>query len=96
MTVKWTKRAIRHLERIAEYVAKDSPANAQRLIDRITARSTQIGEFPFSGRRLPESDLPSYLREVIEPPYRIIYRVRQTRIDVIAVIHSSRLLPRLR
>jgi plasmid stabilization system protein ParE len=31
--------------------------------------------------------------ELIEKPYRIIYRVKKDQIDVLAVIHGARLLP---
>jgi len=33
------------------------------------------------------------IRELIEKPYRIIYRIKADRIDVVAVIHGARLLP---
>jgi plasmid stabilization system protein ParE len=33
------------------------------------------------------------LRELIEKPYRIIYRVKQNQIDVLAVIHGAQILP---
>jgi plasmid stabilization system protein ParE len=33
------------------------------------------------------------IRELIEQPYRIIYRIKQYEIDVLAVIHGARLLP---
>ena len=34
------------------------------------------------------------MREVIEPPYRIIYRLApDDRVDVLAVIHGAQLLP---
>jgi len=33
------------------------------------------------------------IRELIEKPYRIIYRVKQDQIDVLAVIHGAQLLP---
>lgn len=33
------------------------------------------------------------VREVIERPYRIIYRIMESQIDVLAVIHGARLLP---
>jgi toxin ParE1/3/4 len=35
----------------------------------------------------------SDIREVIERPYRIIYRIREDRIDVLAVVHSAQVLP---
>lgn len=33
------------------------------------------------------------IREVIERPYRIIYRIKDEQIDVVAVVHSAQQLP---
>ena len=33
------------------------------------------------------------IRELIEKPYRIIYRIKADQIDVLAVIHGARLMP---
>ena len=52
----------------------------------------QIAAHPLSGRKVPEYD-SDVIRELIEQPYRIIYRIKQDQIDVLAVIHSARLLP---
>lgn len=92
MNVKWTENAISHLNNIHEYIALDSPFYAKRTVDKITRRSEQIATFPLSGRKVPEYDADD-IREVIEYPYRIIYRIKPEVIDVIAVIHSARLLP---
>jgi toxin ParE1/3/4 len=61
-------------------------------VDRLTRRSEQIAMFPQSGRVVPEYDAPE-IREVIEPPYRIIYCIREEQIDVLAVVHSAQRLP---
>ena len=61
------------------------------MIDRITRRSEQIGYQPESGRMVPEY-FQDDIREVIEKPYRIIYRIKADQIDVIAVVHAARLL----
>jgi addiction module RelE/StbE family toxin len=90
--VHWTDTAVDHLLSIYEYVAQDSATYADRLMDRLTSRSEQIGTFPRSGRRVPEYDAPD-VREVIEGAYRIIYRIRDERIDVLAVIHSAQRPP---
>ncbi len=52
----------------------------------------QLAEYPWSGRVVREFDDPN-IREIIEHPYRVIYRVRGERIDVLAVVHCARLLP---
>ena len=88
----WTQNAIRHLTNIYEYIALNSPTYAIRMVDRITQRSEQISTQPFSGRKVPEYEAED-IRELIEKPYRIIYRLKQDQIDVLAVIHGAQLLP---
>ena len=92
MRVHWTPTAIEHLLAIYEYIAQDSPTYARRLVDRLTRRSEQIGIFPRSGRMVPEYHRED-VRELIEKPYRIIYRVKEEQVDVLAVVHGARLLP---
>ena len=92
MKVCWTDEALRHLDDIHRHIAGDSPFYARRMVDKITRRSRQIGAFPQSGRMVPEyQDMD--VREVVEPPYRIVNRVTADRVDVLAVFHGARLLP---
>jgi len=90
--VHWTNTAVEHLLAIYEHIAQDSPVYAQRMIDRLTRRSEQIATFPLSGRMVPEYEIQE-IREVIEKPYRLIYRIKSDQVDVLAVVHSAQLLP---
>ncbi|HEC68493.1 MAG TPA: type II toxin-antitoxin system RelE/ParE family toxin [Candidatus Desulfofervidus auxilii] len=45
MKVHWTNTAVEHLLSIYEYISKDSPLYAQRMVDRLTRRSEQIATF---------------------------------------------------
>ena len=92
MRVHWTENAIKHLINISEYIAINSSTYGRQMVDRITRRSEQIARHPFSGRKVPEYDAED-IRELIEKPYRIIYRIRLNQIDILAVIHGARLLP---
>ena len=92
MIVHWTNTAVEHLLAIYEYIARDSPVYAQRMVDKLTWRSEQIATFPLSGRMVPEYEADD-IREIIEKPYRIIYRIKPEQIDVLAVIHGAQLLP---
>jgi len=92
MKVYWTETAEGHLDAIYDYIAQDSPEYGKRLVDRLTRRSQQIAEFPYSGRRVPEYDIDQ-IREVIEGSYRIIYYIKPDQIDVLAVIHGSMNVP---
>ena len=92
MRVHWTDTAQGHLDAIHRFITQDSPAYAKRMVDRLTGRSRQIAEFPFSGRTVPEYDM-SQIREVIEGPYRIIYYIKPGQIDVLAVLHGAQDIP---
>jgi plasmid stabilization system protein ParE len=83
MRVHWTENVIGHLVNIYEYIAINSPTSR---------RSEQIAIHPLSGRKVPEYEAED-IRELIEMPYRIIYRIKPGQIDVLAVIHGARLLP---
>jgi plasmid stabilization system protein ParE len=85
MKVYWTENAIRHL-------FNNSPTYALRMVDRITRRSEQISDHPLSGRTVPEYEAED-IREMIEKPYRIIYKIKADQIDVLAVIHGAQILP---
>ena len=92
MRVHWTNTALEHLLSIYAHIAQESPVYADRTVDRLTRRSEQVALFPRSGRIVPEYQRPA-IREVIERPYRIIYRIKPDQIDVLAVFHSAQELP---
>ncbi len=89
MKIHWTDTAIDHLSAIYNYIALDSKQYAKRTVDLLTKRSQQIGNFPQSGRIVPEFEMEQ-IREVIEGQYRIIYYIKPNQIDVLAVIHGSK------
>jgi toxin ParE1/3/4 len=93
MTLTWTDTARAHLSAIHGYIALNSPQYAQRMVDRIIRRAEQIIQFPMLGPAVAEYGDES-IREVLEYPYRIIYKVLVDRIDIAAVIHGARRLPR--
>jgi len=89
LKVTWTNHSLQQLSEIYEYIETDSPYYALQMIDRLTDRSKQIAEFPRSGRIVPEYNHPD-VREVVEDPYRIIYKIKKNQIDVLSVIHSAK------
>ena len=93
MTVHWTETALAHLLAIRDYIARNSPGYAQALADRITRRTVKLADLPLAGAEVPEYADES-IRELLEHPYRIIYRVSADRVDVLAVVHGARRLPR--
>lgn len=59
------------------------------MVDRLLARPEALRDFPELGRQVPEAGEQT-IRELVEHPYRIIYLVQPSRIDILAVIHSRR------
>ena len=51
----------------------------------------QLVAFPESGRIVPEFDMPA-LRELMHPPYRVVYHIAPDAIHVVRVWRSERLL----
>ena len=93
--LRWSEHAVAQLAAVAEYVSLSSPVYAEHLVDRIANRLDQAREFPESGRVVPEFARVE-IRELIESPYRLVYRVRPDAIEVLSVLHGRQQLPELR
>lgn len=90
--VLWTEAARLDLEHIAEFVAEDSPNNALMLVERVEHRCQTLRVLPQRGRVVPELravEIQIY-RELIEGPWRIIYRHDESSVYVMAVIDARR------
>ncbi len=92
MEVVWTSRARDRLRSIREFISEDSPQVAKNVIARLIHRSEQLALPSHLGRKVPEYQFDE-IREVLERPYRIIYRISSNRIDVLTVMHYRQLLP---
>ncbi|QEG40081.1 type II toxin-antitoxin system RelE/ParE family toxin [Roseimaritima ulvae] len=92
MRVDWTATALSDLDAIHAFIAADSPHYATAVVDRFTARCTQISAFPYSGEMVPEYQRED-IREVLEYSYRMIYLVAQPVTWVLAVVHGAKPLP---
>jgi toxin ParE1/3/4 len=91
MIVRRTEAALANLGQIEAYVAQSSPQNAETLIERILDRSAVLSDQPRIGPIVSEYQEES-LRELLEKPYRVIYRLYTDSADVVAVVHSARRL----
>lgn len=89
--IKWTHNAIEELDDIANYISKDSPKYALILVKQIYEMVSHLEKFPKFGRKVPEYN-NSNLREILYKNYRIIYLVKETNLEIISVIHGSRIL----
>ena len=90
--VEFADSAIFDLDELhAWYVEQQSPETGQRLIAEIVAKTSQLDSFPKSGRIVPELGLAN-VRELIYPPFRIVYRLDKDFIWIVRIWRSERLL----
>lgn len=94
MRITWADSAIRDLDAIHDFIARDSPHYATRCVERLIEAVDPLADLPRVGRIVPEGD--GRHREIIEPPYRILYRVEGDQIYIVRVIHGARDLTALR
>lgn len=92
MAIRWSQMAADNLAAIHANFASSSPTYAKTVARRITNRVTLLASFPELGAMVSEIG-DNAIRELIEHPYRIIYRISEPDVEVLAIIHSARQLP---
>lgn len=89
--IEWTLRARRDVLEIGDFIARDKSMAAAEWVRRLIDTAERISRFPLSGRVVPEVDRPD-VREVIIDNHRIVHLVGTTRIVILTVFESHRLL----
>jgi addiction module RelE/StbE family toxin len=90
--VRWTSQAIEDVQSIRSFIGRDSPKYAALIVERIVTAVDILERFPLSGRIVPELAQDD-VRELIRPPYRIVYRVVGQDVHIATVFRSSRVIP---
>jgi len=84
--------AVVDLEEVRRWcVEQDAPEVGERLLGEIVAAIEGLTDFPESGRVVPEFGVEG-LREIVHPPFRIVYRLEAERVRIVRVWRSERLL----
>ncbi|MBW1788885.1 MAG: type II toxin-antitoxin system RelE/ParE family toxin [Deltaproteobacteria bacterium] len=88
--VIWSSIAESDLRNIIEYIAADSPPNALKVFKSIKQKASGLKTFPERGRIVPELRDQGILqyRELIIPPWRILYRISEMNVFVLSVFDS--------
>jgi len=90
--VVWSLLATADLESIVEHIFRDSEFYAAAVARELVAAARSLATFSERGRGVPEYE-DSAVREIIVRRYRLIYRVRSDRVEVLRIIHGARQLP---
>ena len=87
--VIWADGAVADLDAAADYISKDSPAYAASFVLQSLEAARSLGDLPERGRVVPEFKRED-IREIFVFSYRLIYRIDELRVSVLALIHGRR------
>ena len=90
--IYWTEEAGTDLEEIIEYISIDKLSSAKLIYKNIKFKCKQLKTYPYRYRIVPELldiGIKDY-REIIYKPFRIIYKLSQKEVYIIAVVDSRR------
>jgi plasmid stabilization system protein ParE len=92
MKIIWSPLAINRASEIAEYIALDKPAAADKWITTIFSRVEKLASSPEIGRVVPEIEDEQF-RELIYGNYRIVYRIEKKQVSILTIRHGKQILP---
>ena len=90
--VEITETAESDLREIFHYIAADNEAAANRLVSEIERQFDSLG-YPLRCPVIPEStELGKEYRHIIYGQYRTVFRIDGSRVLILRILHSARLL----
>ena len=90
--VEWSKISEKDLVVIIEYIADENPSRAYEVFREVKRKASNLRSLPERGRIVPEfqdQGITQY-RELVIPPWRIIYRISARKVYVLSVLDSRR------
>ena len=87
--VIWADAAVADLDDAAEFISKDSPAYAAAFVLTCLETARSLGSMSERSRLIPEFKRED-IREIFVFSYRLIYRVEEFRVTILALIHGRR------
>jgi toxin ParE1/3/4 len=86
--VEWSHPAKNDLKQIYDFIACDSKYYAKKVSSEMVDKTKILKKFPRLGRIVPEINNES-IREIFHYSYRIIYEIKNQKIDILALVHSK-------
>lgn len=92
--VIWTNRAIRELNEVVEHIEKEDMKIAREIAAEAFRAADDRLLFPDSGSMVPELDSPHIREVLIRRTFRLLYKVENEDIFVLAFVRSTKQLGR--
>lgn len=92
MKVLFTQTARADITAIFDYIARDNPDAARKVVAAIEGAIGRLSRFPQSGRM----GAVAMTRELVVPrlPFIVVYRVTEDTVEIVAVFHAAQDRPR--
>jgi len=87
MALKWTKTALRSVDEIAGFIAKDNPARATSFVLELKNAVTKLQAHPGMGRA---GRVHGTRELVLHKNYIAVYRVRGDDVEILRLHHAAR------
>lgn len=92
VAIRFSDSALADLDAIrAWYSEREIPEVGDRILSQILTSIASLADHPEIGRIVPEFE-QSFLRELIRPPFRIVYRRDPEAVRIVRIWRSERLL----
>ncbi len=87
--VIWTEPAKSDLKHIYNFIADNSSRYARKVVREIVAKADILNKTPRIGKVVPEVK-DEKVRELHLYSYRILYELKDQRIEILAIVHKRR------
>ena len=90
--VNMTQSAEDDLDEIIMFIAQNNPQMALKIMEKIKAKVNALDHFPYRDSYVPEllaKNIKDY-RQIIEHPWKIIYRIDKNIVNVLTIVDSRR------
>ena len=91
MNVVWGDEALSDLQSIGEFIRRDGPRSAIRVVEHIRAKALLLEPSPRLGR--PSTDGATYVLTLSRYPYVLVYEIEDQEVRILAVFHQSQNRP---
>jgi toxin ParE1/3/4 len=90
--IRFTQAALADVQNIHDFIARDNPMVAKRVVIAIERSIERLTLFPLSGRK----GAVEGTRELVIPrlPYIAVHAINGENVDIIAVFHAAQDIPR--
>lgn len=91
LKIFWTENAVQDLVAIKDFISQDSLDRAEAWVMELYSQGGSLSQFSSRGRIVPEFGRED-LRELLIESYRLVYRVKTERVEIVTVFDGHRQL----